>query len=58
MYVIEVVLRVDPVAAAIVDLEGQVGRFGFGLDGREIGADDAGVWVFFREVAVAVLCKL
>lgn len=30
--VIEVVLWVDPIAAAVVDLEDQVRRFGFGLD--------------------------
>lgn len=37
MDVIEMILRIDPCAAAIVDLEAEIGRCDWRLDGRQIG---------------------
>lgn len=52
---IEAVFRVRPVAGGIVNLEFAVGRNPAGLDGRQVGADDACGGELVCEVPVVVI---
>lgn len=50
---IKVIFGIHPVAAAIINLERQIRRFGAWLDGRKIGPYRSRAWVCLGEVTAA-----